>query len=177
MDTDLDHTTRLCYTKLDKICDDALAIMKQDLFAYLNYYEWVVQPGDYKPPATTNWRYQSVHKFVSLNPHNSYDLHTTWRKISRLIRLNPNIMLNWNDSTCLHNRYSYLVCTLHNTKSPPIVAMDGGYGSNATGVSANTVVFLLCIRDIREGKSLESGEWQHRPSIPLLARYCLLPKM
>lgn len=29
-------------------------MMKQDLFAHLNYYEWVVLPGDCNPFATAN---------------------------------------------------------------------------------------------------------------------------
>lgn len=114
---------------------------------------------------------------MSFNPHNSYDLRTTWRKISHLIRINPNLLFNWNDGTCLHNRYSYLFYTLRNTKILLIVATDKGFGSNDAGISANAAAFVLCIWDIREGESLESGIKQHRPAIPLLARYCLLPKM
>lgn len=86
-------------------------------------------------------------------------------------------MRNWKHGTCLQNRYSYMVRTLRNTKSPPIVATEGGYGINAAEITANAAAFVLCVLDIRSGESFRSGQWQYRPAIPLLVRFCLLPRM
>ena len=61
------------------------------------------------------------------------------------------------------------------SKSPVLIATDGGHGTIAE-TTLTSVAAALCILDIRENENLEDRLWEQRPVIPLVIRNCILPQ-
>ena len=78
----------------------------------------------------------------------------------------------------LHSKHKYFDCiqAILQSKSPIIVATDGALRHpKATCDKSVSSAFVICILDIRSSETIKSGEWTHRPAVPLLSRCSLLP--
>jgi len=77
--------------------------------------------------------------------------------------------------------YNHAINLIIKSKSPIIIATDGGHTS-ANNLAVNfrkhktTAAMVVCLLDIKEHESIESREWENRPTIPILARNMILPK-
>jgi len=164
--------------------------------ALFSYWEWtsnqVHRTQDEavldKPLITSTWHHGSY----------STNLVETQKRInwcdfeSSITKLNQNLLRtveakdfysrtprNMNN-ICVHgyNKYSKIINTILDSKSPIIIATDGScqpeQNSSQTYIKA-TSAFTVGILDIRVHESLETKEWISRPIIPLLCRISALP--
>jgi len=101
------------------------------------------------------------------------------------IMWNNVVRLSKNSEMVIYNTYSWegkILKFIMDSKSPILVATDGAHSrpeidpSEAGDTSTTSSSFVLCIADIKEKESLESGQWIHRPVIPLLSRASILPQ-
>jgi len=76
-----------------------------------------------------------------------------------------------------YDKFGRILGLLHSRDSPMIIATDGAHIDSNRNKALNTTsaAFVICSLDIKASESIESGEWIHRPMIPLLARSCALP--
>ena len=95
-------------------------------------------------------------------------------------------MKGWNknatNNTLLFNPYEYhqkIIKTLVEKKVPLIISTDGAHSnpiiSRNTSPKSTSSAFTISLCDIKEGESIQSGQWLHRPTIPLLSRATVLP--
>jgi len=78
----------------------------------------------------------------------------------------------------LHKLFEFI----SQSKSPLLISSDGGHelipktaSTNSITSTLTTAAFVISIADVREGETLQSGQWIHRPVIPLLSRASILP--
>ena len=92
----------------------------------------------------------------------------------------------WNTSECQpRNTYDFfhrLFDFILKSNSPIFISSDGGHEifnekgtSNTNAPTTTTAAFVISVADIREGETIQSGQWIHRPVIPLLSRASILP--
>jgi len=91
---------------------------------------------------------------------------------------------NATDTSPLFNNYDYyqnLIKLLVEKKLPLIISTDGAYSNtdfSRTPISNSTTsAFVISLCDIKNGESLQSGQWLNRPTIPLLSRATALPSL
>ena len=71
------------------------------------------------------------------------------------------------------NQFNYMI----NGMSPLIFATDGALQLlQPDRKKVASAALVMCSLDIRLGESLESGEWENRPMIPMLSRCSILPR-
>ena len=94
-------------------------------------------------------------------------------------------MKSWNamatSNSQMFNTYEYpqsFMKLLHTKKLPLLISTDGAH-SIPTHLQKNSTssAFVISMCDIKDGESLESGQWLHRPTIPLLSRATALPSL
>ena len=94
------------------------------------------------------------------------------------IMWNNHARMQGNNSTLAFNSYTWegrFLDFLMNSKSPIIIATDGSHAETEKHRKTSSS-FVLCVLDIHKGESLASGNWEHRPVIPILSRTSALPQ-
>ena len=94
------------------------------------------------------------------------------------------VRLNKETNSIIYNPYAWegrLLKFIMHSNSPILIATDGAHSPTETGSSAESAAttsssFVLCVADIKENESLNSGQWMNRPVIPLLSRASILPQ-
>jgi len=77
--------------------------------------------------------------------------------------------------------YNHVLNMIIKSKSLIIIATDGGHVSANKSVENSLehktiTAMVVCLLDIKEHESIETREWESRPTIPILARNMILPK-
>jgi len=156
----------------------------QNILKYFSHWEW--RNKTFKiirdiPMDKSDWEYHNYNsrnnevelsEFVSdptyLNTHQSDcngSLRFSWGKFVRICNKSKELSFN------VYSWEGSFLKFLMGTQSPIVVATDGSHDKIGT-----TSSFVLCVLDIRQMETMQSGQWMNRPVIPILSRVSDLPQ-
>jgi len=176
--SEISSITKLLGTSVDHLLEIRNSIIsdKHDPFAnLLSFWEWrntALEKVQIIPNDVDSWKYQHHNSDYADNEDlmNSciHKCRINWKTHIRLINNGRDISFN---------QYSWkgrFLQFLINSKSPMIIATDGSH-STSEHDTKTTSSFVICTLDIKVNETIVSGEWAHRPVIPLLSRVSILP--
>ena len=175
--------------QLVKIKNEALKDRFLSIAGIFSFWEWR-NNNDFSikniSKGRKKWKFVNVPNILKTKFPQNYllltedQLKTEASKIVEITGWNKNTT---NDSL-LFNNYEYhqnLIKLLVAKKVPLIISTDGAYSHPDISRNANsnstTSAFVISLCDIRNGESLQSGQWLFRPTIPLLSRATALPSL
>jgi len=102
-----------------------------------------------------------------------WNLEDFWKETITKIRINPLNCINWSNGNmnAINNRGAALLKIFH-SKSPIIIATDGGHETLSKNIAASSASISICIIDIKDNESIMSRESENREIIPVLIRSC-----
>jgi len=170
--------------KLIKDCKSiATNQFKKEGLIMLSFMEWKVKKNPY---ATNNlserntWdTFNSNSLFINrINSQNTFNWDQTdrWNFFKRDVQLQPLQCVNWsNNPPTAKNDHGEVIRRISESQSPIIIATDGGHDNDNPDHHNTSAAIAVCLLDIKNGETLNSGEWMDRPVIPLLIRTMILP--
>ena len=191
-----DETTTAKCSELKIDLDEILKIRKStgnlrfaQLSSTFSFHEWNnMDSGSLSTSLsskTEHWNRFSITDKPNISKKQKYELENgeimeeirhlhciDWGKYVIADSAHPNIK-----NIASYDKFGKILEFLHTRDSPMIIATDGAHleSNRNLELNATSAAFVLCSLDIKVSESLESGEWIHRPMIPLLARNCALP--
>jgi len=169
-------------TFLNSIWEDTFRNINNDRHCLFNYKEWTFNPLDTNPISSTKWSFYDMD--INSEPekvNNSWSLYDTWQMRKDSISITPSICTFWENGTFVEkNKYGSIINKIFNSKSPLIIATDGGLSLLNNEKEERTICasasITWCLLKIKPNETIISGEWQDREVIPILQRSCALPK-
>ena len=184
----LDEQSIVKFEEAIKILPSIKTRKIEDFSRLFECWEWIhpnfADPVHLVPRHSDEWRPIHIKKAIH-NAHSDIDWNAPDSSIFRIIEKELSFASGDNFTKprhCVdinlpinHNHFECIKAILE-SKSPIIVATDGAL-RNPNDFKSKSIssAFAICILDIKQSESIESGEWAHRPVIPLLSRCALLP--
>jgi len=187
-DIELQLTTlRLQKSNLIQIKNEVLEKRFLEIAGVFSCWEWTNNfdfTEKHIPKSKNKWRFIDIPLLIRAKLPESYlsldDEHIRL-EAANLLEINL-----WNNKSqgeeCKFNKYDFFqhtMKTLIDRDLPMLVSTDGAHehrlNFNEETGTITTSAFAISLCDIRNGETVESGEWQDRPSIPLFSRSTKLP--
>jgi len=176
---------RLNERKIAKWWEDCILERKMDMVGSFWFFEWTYNPYLVSfMDSKATWSPHFCFRKVDNNIFERNDNMTTrecWDLVKDEIMINTKVLEGKNRTYRISSNieYSFVLEMIRNSQSPIIIATDGGHNKvetceNTTGFKT-TAAIVVCILDIKENETIESREWEGRPTIPLIARNMILP--
>ena len=158
---------------------------KSDQLAMTTVFEWSISKNHYKdndPMEFQNWEELKIDDStiddVIRNINNKWSFDEIWKIGKARIQINPLECINWNRTLpCSKNNLGEALIKIAESKSPILIATDGGHVEEANCENLTSAAITICTLDIKQNETLESGEWMHRKTIPMIMRSCILPNL
>ena len=183
------HKYKIKMPNLINIKNEAIEDRFMSIAGIFSYWEW---KNNFNfsirqiPKHANQWTFIDIPSILKRKFPHTYNLWNEGRirmEASKLIQ-----MKGWNScmnkSSQLFNTYEYtqhLIKHLFDANIPILISTDGAHSNSFpkdnTKTTSTTSAFVISTCDIREGESIQSGQWKNRPSIPLLSRATELPQM
>ena len=179
---------RLNRNQLIQIKNEALEKRFLEIAGIFSYWEWTNNfelTEKHIPKSKNKWHFVNIPLLIkSKFPESYLDLDDEDIRLEAKNMLEINL---WNARSqgeeCKFNKYDFFqntMKTLIDNDIPMLVSTDGAHEDNAdvnevSDFTTTTSAFVISLCDVRDGETIESGEWQNRPSIPLFSRSTKLP--
>ena len=176
--SEISSITKLLGTSIGHLIEirNRINLEKHDsLVNLLSFWEWrntAFENVQTIPEDVDSWKRQSHN---SDHEDNQDLMHSCLQKCQ--INWKTHIRLVNNGRDISFNQYSWngrFLKFLMESKSPMIIATDGSHSTSEQDTKT-TSSFVICTLDIKVNETIVSGEWAHRPVIPLLSRSSILP--
>jgi len=172
---------------LINIKNEAIKDRFMSISGIFSFWEWT-NNNDYSIESIAamekNWTFFDVPKILKKKfPQNYLLLNENQIKseASKIVE-----MKGWNEnaskSSNLFNSYDYfqrLMKLITDKKLPLIISTDGAHSpplhSQNDTSHTTTSAFVISLCDVKDDETIHSGQWLHRPTIPLLSRATALP--
>jgi len=180
-------TLRLSKSHLIQIKNEALEKRFLEMAGVFSCWEWTNNfefTEKHIPKSKNKWHFIDIPHLIKAKLPESYlnldDEHIRL-EAAKILEINL-----WNNKSqgeeCKFNTYDFFqhtMKTLIERNLPMLVSTDGAHDNNFNfneeAGTTTTSAFAISLCDIRNGETIESGEWQDRPSIPLFSRSTKLP--
>jgi len=175
------------WTMLKKHTDGIQEKRFSNVASMYSFWEW--RNSDFTHKDVSNqqkhWKFIDMPKLIqkqfpsSFLSLNDTDIKRAAQEYMELQGWNPNPSKPRNSYDFFHRLFDYIL----KSDSPIFISSDGGHEIlDTTGIHKNgkstitTAAFVISVADIREGETLQSGQWINRAVIPLLSRASILPQ-
>ena len=157
----------------------------KDFTSMKSFKEWSVKLNPYiksNPLCKNQWEMHNINNLIcnslpDLEVLDNWNTEDEWTHCINKIRINPMACLQWtrNNSFYAKNNRGAALLRILNSKSPLIIATDGGHETIEDDTPITSAAITICILDIRENETLSTREWEKREVIPILIGSCRLP--
>ena len=149
---------------------------RSDSLSLFQFFEWTWNENDKTPEANSKWVHINCNDDLEDN-ENGWNVQKIWVNIAKKYTTIEIPTAEKNDpiQKSSQNKYTSIFNKILSSSSPLIIATDGGLTSINNTTYATAAISWNLLK-IKPNESIESGEWTDRDTIPILQRFCILPK-